>query len=120
MKRIRKSNIYLKNLALDLYKVSSENKSAFWRRIADDLLKPTRQKRLVNIFKLDLYSKDGETVIIPGKVLGSGDINHKVNVVAFDFSQSAIEKIKSAKGSVMTIQELVQKNPQGKDVRILG
>ena len=85
MKTIRKSNIYLKDLALNLYKHSNEKKSAFWRRIADDLLKPTRQRRLVNIFKLNLNSKDGETIIVTGKVLGTGDLNHKVNVFAFYF-----------------------------------
>lgn len=120
MKPIQKSNVHLKNLALDLYKYSNENKSAFWRRIADDLLKPTRSRRLVNVFKLNLFSKDGEVVVVPGKVLGTGDLNHKVTVAAYDFSKSAVEKIRNAKGDVLTIKELLEKNPQAKDVRILG
>jgi len=117
---IQKSNANLKQLALDLYRFSSENKSKFWRRIADDLLLPTRRKRLVNVFSIDLSTKDGEVVIVPGKVLGMGDINHKVTVAAYSFSQSAVEKIKQAKGSVMSIPELAQKNPKAKDVRILA
>ena len=120
MKQTYKTNVYLQQLAVDLYRFGNENKVALWKRIADDLIVPTRQKRLVNIFKLDLYSKDGETIIVPGKVLGTGDIHHKVHVAAFDFSRSAVDKIKQAKGSVMTIPELIQKNPKAKDVRILG
>jgi large subunit ribosomal protein L18e len=120
MKQVKKSNIHLKNLAVDLYTQSSKTESGLWSRLADDLLKPTRQKRLVNIFKLNLFSKDGEVVIVPGKVLGTGDLDHKVTVAAFSFSQSAVEKIKNAKGTVMTIQELAKKNPKGENVRILA
>ena len=116
----KKSNVHLKNLAVDLYKHSSETKSGLWSRLADDLMKPTRERRLVNIFKLDLFSKDGEVVVVPGKVLGTGDLNHKVTVAAFSFSDSAVEKIRNAKGTVMTIQELAKKNPKGENVRILG
>ena len=94
MKQTYKTNVYLQQLAVDLYRFGNENKVALWKRIADDLIVPTRQKRLVNIFKLDLYSKDGETIIVPGKVLGTGDIHHKVHVAAFDFSRSAVDKIK--------------------------
>jgi large subunit ribosomal protein L18e len=120
MKLGNKSNVELKNLVVDLCKFSNENKVDLWRRIAEDLTKPTRQRRLVNTFKINLTTKEGETIIVPGKVLGSGDINHKVNVAAFDFSSSAIEKIKNAKGNVMTIKELLEKNPKAKDVRIIG
>ena len=115
-----KTNSYLKQLVLDLYKLSTEQKAQVWRRVADHLLMPTRQRRLVNVFKLSLHSKDGDVIVVPGKVLGTGDINHKVTVAAFDFSKSAAEKIKNAKGNTMTIQELVQKNPKGKDVRVFG
>src|SRR3989344_8994750 len=96
-----KTNSYLKALASDLYKLSSENKSNIWKRVADDLMVPTREKKLVNLFKIDLYAKDGDVIVVPGKVLGTGDINRKVTVAAFSFSKSAADKIKSAKGSVM-------------------
>lgn len=115
-----KTNQHLKQLALDLYKHSSENKAKIWKRVADDLLMPTRSKRLVNLFKLEMHAKDGETVLVAGKVLGTGDLNRKLNVAAFSFSKSAAEKIKSAKGNVMSIQELLQKNPKGKDVRLFA
>ncbi len=120
MKQITKTNQHLKNLVVDLYKHSSENKTNIWKRVADDLLMPARKHRLVNLFKLDMYAKEGETVLIPGKVLGTGDINRKLTVAAFSFSKSAVEKIKNAKGNVMTINELMQKNPKGKDVRLFA
>jgi len=118
--RSNKTNQHLKQLVLDLYKHSNENKTNIWRRVADDLLMPTRKSRLVNLFKLEMYAKDGETVLVAGKVLGTGDLNRKLNVAAFSFSKSAVEKIKNAKGNIMTIQELLQKNPKGKDVRLFA
>jgi large subunit ribosomal protein L18e len=120
MKQPTKTNSYLKQLVQDLYKMSTEQKTQVWRRVADDLMVPTRHRHLVNVFKLGLYSKDGDVIVVPGKVLGTGDIGHKVTVAAFGFSKSAVDKIKNAKGSVMTIPELVQKNPKGKDVRVFG
>lgn len=118
--KTQKTNTELKNLAVDLYRASDKTKSNLWKRIADDLLISRRQKKIVNVFTLALHTKDGEVIVIPGKLLGTGDINHKVTVAAFDFSKSAVEKIKQAKGNCMTITELVEKNPKGKDVRIFA
>ena len=120
MKHITKTNTYLVQLANDLYKVSAENKVAIWKRVAEDLLKPTRHKRLVNVFALEMNTNDGDVIVVPGKVLGTGDMTRKLTVAACSFSKSAVEKIKQAKGNVMTINELMQKNPKGKDVRIFG
>ena len=120
MKQITKTNNYLKQLVFDLYRLSSENKVNVWKRIADDLMAPTRNRRLVNLFKIDMHAQDGDVIVVPGKVLGTGDINRKVTVAAFSFSKSAVEKIRNAKGNVMTIEELVHKNPKGKDVKVFG
>ena len=112
------TNFQLQQLLLEL-----ENKalvSKFWKRVLFDLKKPSRQRRMVNIYKIDKYAQEGETVLVPGKVLSVGDINKKVDVAAFNFSSEAKKKIEGAKGKVLTIQELIQQNPEGKNVRILG
>ena|SRR3989344_4975635 len=115
-----KTNVQLLGL-IDLLRENSRKQDAhIWNRIASDLAKPTRQRRLVNIYKLNKYTKENETVIVPGKVLGTGEILHKLNVAAFSFSDGAKEKIIKAKGQCFTIPELLQKNPKGQDVKILG
>ena len=110
------TNIHLRKLVSDLRK----NEKAIWKRIAKDLEKPRRIRRIVNLSRINRYANEGETIIVPGKVLGDGIIEKKVEVAAFNFSQSAIEKIKSAGGSVSTIRELLDKNPEAKGVRLLG
>ena len=94
--------------------------SRFWNRIVEDLVKPSRQRRVVNLYKIEQCAKDGETIIVPGKVLSVGDVKKKVKVAALNFSEEAKKKIEAAKGRTMTIKELLEENPEGKKVRILG
>ncbi len=96
-----------------------EARAPLWKRIARDLSKPTRQRRIVNVFKIDKHAQDGDVVIIPGKVLGEGTLTKKVTVAAQSFSDSAREKI-NACGKAVTIQELMESHPKGERVRILG
>ena len=62
---------------------------------------------------------DGDIVVIPSKVLGSGVIEKKVTVGALNFSNDAKRKISSAGGTTLSIAELWEKHPKGTDVRLL-
>lgn len=95
-------------------------KSKFWKRISEEISRPARMRRIVNIYKINLFAQDGEIIVVPGKVLGVGELGKKVEVAALSFSSDAKEKILAAKGRAMTIKELLQKNPEAKNVRILG
>ena len=108
----------LQTLIADLKKHSLTSK--LWKRIAKDLSKSTRQRRVVNLYKINKYAREGETIIVPGKVLSIGEIEKKVNVAAYQFSTQAKTKIEDKQGSAITIKELLEKNPDGKKVRILG
>jgi len=118
MKKINKNPKTLE-LVQELKKFSIENKTAFWKRIALELEKSSRNKRVVNISKIDRLAKENEILIVPGKVLSSGDLNRKVVVCAYSFSEQAHKKI-SQKGKALTIHELMKENPSGKNVRIIG
>ena len=116
VKRTGSTNPELNSLIKELEKKSEVK---LWKRLAQDLRKPTRQRRIVNIFKINKFAKEGETVVVPGKVLNLGELTKKVDVAAFSFSQSALEKINKV-AKTMSITELMAKNPEGKKVRILG
>ena len=62
----------------------------------------------------DLASEDTITL------LATGDLARPVQVAAFRFSKEAKHKIENAKGKAFSIVELMEKNPKGKEVRILG
>ena len=120
MKRTGPTNPLLRDLIGELKKRSNEQAVNLWKRIALDLEKPTRIRRIVNISRINRFTKDGETIVIPGKVLGSGILKHKLNVAAFSFSQGALNAIKKANGTAMPLTELIKKNPKGEKVRIIG
>ena len=113
------TNQELRNLIKELKKKSHEHDVKIWRRIADDLNKPTRQRRIVNLYNINKHTKENETVVVPGKVLAVGDLDHNVVVAAFNFSGAAIEKINKI-GKAISINELMQESPKGKRIRIIG
>ncbi|MFW6230536.1 MAG: 50S ribosomal protein L18e [Nanoarchaeota archaeon] len=117
--KMKKTNIQLQSLIEEMKKTSSEEQANLWRRVAGDLEKPTRGKRVVNLSRLNRFTKENEVVVVPGKVLGTGDLAHKLTVAAYSFSESAKEKINS-NGKAITLKELLQSNPKGKKVRIIG
>lgn len=117
--KYRSKNEELEALIAQLKKASIENKVNIWKRIASDLEKPTRKRRTINVYKLSKYSKENDVIVVPGKVLGTGELDHKIQVAAYNFSDDAIKKI-NTKGKAMTLQELMKSNPQGKNVKILG
>ena len=118
VKRTGPSNYQVQLLLAEL--APKARASKFWQRILADLNKPTRQRRVVNLYKIDKVAKDGETVVVPGKVLSVGNLSKKVDVAAMYFSEQAKQKIEAAQGKIYSIKELLEKNPEGKNVRILG
>lgn len=109
----------LKSLIIELRKLGVKEKSNLWKRLASDLSRSTRQRREVNVEKINQYAREGETVVVPGKVLAEGEAGKKLTVAAWAFSEAAKAKI-SKKGKAMTIAQLMKENPKGKKVRILG
>lgn len=118
MNRIKNDQVAM--LIRSLKTAAIENKVALWKRIAVELERSNQLKREVNIYKLEKFAQDGEVVIVPGKVLGSGVLSKKITVAALSFSESAKDKILSTKGEVLSIQELLKNNPKGSKVRIMG
>lgn len=119
MKRTGSTNPRLQNLIKELKKKAVEHKVEVWKRIAEDLEKPSRQRRIVNLYNINKHTKENETIIVPGKVLAIGDLDHSVIVAAFGFSNAALEKINKI-GKAITINELIQESPKGKRIRIIG
>ena len=120
MKRTGPTNIHLQSLVVELKKLSQKEKVGLWNTVAELLEMPTRSRDIVNLSRLNRNTKENETIIVQGKLLGGGSIEHSVNVAAFNFSKSAVEKIISVKGNCYTLQDLMKKNPKGKDIKIIG
>lgn len=116
----KKTNYQLSGLIEELKKISAENDAAIWKRVALDLEKPTRSSRIVNLSRLNMHTNDKDIVVVPGKVLGTGELEHSVTVAAFAFSDSAKAKISSTNGKAMSLKELMNSNPKGQKIKIIG
>ena len=112
-----KTNPHKQKLIEDLKKHSTNQKSNFWKRIAMELEKSTRKTREVNLEKLNKFTKKDEIIFVPGKVLGIGKLNHDIKIAAFQFSETAKEKLAS---NIISIEDLLKKDPKGKNIRIIG
>ncbi|MBD3263325.1 50S ribosomal protein L18e [Candidatus Woesearchaeota archaeon] len=97
-----------------------KQKAKIWKRIAKDLQKSTRNRRAVNLSRVNRHAKAGETIVVPGKVLSAGTLDKKITIAAWQFSKAAEEKIKAAGGKAITLKQLLEKNPKGTKVRLIG
>jgi large subunit ribosomal protein L18e len=103
-----------------LKKQSRENNVKIWKDVAERLAKPKRNRIAVNVSRLNRYTEKKETIVVPGKVIGTGKIDHPITVAAFSFSEKAKEKIKAARGKTISLLQLIKKNPKGSNVKIIG
>jgi len=120
MKRTGPTNAKTQELIAALHRQGAEQQAAIWKHIAEELAKSTRTRREVNLLTLNHYTKKDDVVLIPGKLLGNGELNHKLTIAAFAASQNAREKIKQSGSKYMPISELMQKKPDGSGIRVIG
>jgi large subunit ribosomal protein L18e len=97
-----------------------KNKAPLWRALERELSRPRKNRREVNISDLADKTDDGQIVVVPGKVLGSGEIGHKLTVCAVTISVSAAKKITSSGGKLVSLGRLIELYPDGKGVRVIG
>jgi large subunit ribosomal protein L18e len=119
MIKFTKTNPNKEIIVASLKEKSYTEDAAIWKDVAKRLERPTRKSAEVNISDINRYTSPDEIVLVPGKVLGNGTLDHKVNVAAMSFSKSAEEKIATAGGECMDILEVVEKNPKGSGIRIM-
>jgi large subunit ribosomal protein L18e len=120
MKKNLKTNPEVTNLINDLKKLSWDKKAPIWRDIAKRLEKPRSSWSEVNLSRIARNTKKNDIIIVPGKVLASGDISIPVTVAAFHFSDKARTRINGAGGKDISIMELARKHPKGTGIKIIG
>ena len=113
-----KTNQRLTSLIADLKSTARDGGADVWRDVADRLEKPRRTHAEVNLGRIERYAQEEETVVVPGKVLGSGALRKNVTVAAVDFSGSARTKIEQV-GETIDLEQAVERNPDGTNVRVI-
>lgn len=96
-------------------------KEAAWFPLAKRLSGAARGFSSYNLSSISSMKgvKDGSIVIVPGKVLGQGQIDKKIQIAALSFSASAVEKLAKAKVQTSSILDQITKNPKAQGVVLL-
>lgn len=103
-----------KNLR-ELIKKLKKHKEKFYKVLVRSLSSARRKRVAVNLTKIDKIGKDGEVIIVPGKVLGNGRLTKNLSVCAWSFSKAAEKKIKES-GKIVSWNEIIEKNIKGRIV----
>jgi len=119
MRQTQTTNPQLIQLIKQLRKESKEKEAPIWLDVAEQLAQPRTQRAAVNLSSINRNTKKNETVVVPGKILGTGTIDHAITIAAFNVSDKAKTKLEAAKAKYLSIPELLEKNPKGANIKII-
>ena len=114
------ANTMVDNTTRTLRNAFKNNKAPIWRALEEELAGPRGNRREINVWRLAEITKADEVVVVPGKILGTGNLDHKLTVCAFSISETAAKKVIESGGQVVTFHDLLKKHPDGRGVRIIG
>ena len=114
------TNQVVLQMVKELKSASKKNKAPIWSRLAELALKPSSARRTINLGQIDRFTKDSDVVVVPGKVLGTGNISHKIMLCSFSISNSGAQKVLQSGGKILSFTELIKNHPTGKGVTIIG
>lgn len=89
-----------------------------WLKVAAILSSPRKNAVEINLGKINDVVKDGETIVVPGKVLSQGELTKKVKIVALKFSEASKEKLLKSKISTTSIGDEIKANPSAKGIKV--
>jgi len=120
MKRTGPTKERTKRVIALLEKQARKSKNAIWLDLAQRLAKPRRQRPTINLWKLEKLAKlfPEKNLVVPGKVLGNGQLEEKASVVSFEFSKDAIKKIEKAGGKAFLIEQAIEQKIEPKTMVI--
>ena len=99
--------------------IIAAKKAKKWLEVASLISAPRKNQTSMNLSEISKQAKEGDVMVIPGKALSQGEIDKKIKVVAFGFSQEAKEKLKNSGSEAKTILEEIKSNPEAKGIKIV-
>ncbi len=112
-KEAQRKNSELKGFIFKLKNSKNED----YLKIARYLALPRRKTIIVNLDKINKYSKEKDIILVPGKVLGKGNLNHKIELIAFRIGESAEKKVKESGSTFKNLIKFVKEG--GKKFKII-
>ena len=114
------TNQVVLQMAKELLGASKKNNAPIWLKLSKLALKPSRSRRVINLGQLDKFVNDNDVVVVPGKVLGTGNISHKITLCSFSISTTGAKKVTQSGGKLVDFTHLIKNHPTGKGMKIIG
>ena len=114
--KIREKNPLLMKEIAGLNKAGVEK--PIWKAVAKGMNRPRSQRFEVDLSRLERFAEENETILVPGIVLGQGQLKKRLRVAAVRFSTEARKKIEKAGGKCLAIEEVSMEEPS--KIRIMG
>jgi len=108
------SNYYNRKLIRELWK----SKRRIWKKVSKKLSGPRIERIEANLYRINKKTKENDVIVVPGKVLGIGEIDHKLTIACLDYSKTVKKKIETSGSKLLSIEELFEQNPEGKNVKV--
>jgi large subunit ribosomal protein L18e len=108
------SDYYIRKLIRDLWKT----KRRIWKQVSKKLSGSRKQRIEANLYRINKKTKNNDVIVVPGKILGVGNLDHKLTIACLNSSSSAKTKVESSGSKLISIEELLELNPQGEKVKI--
>lgn len=112
-------NQELKDLIKALEDASAESGKAIWKALAGELDTAKRRRVAVNLSRINRHTEEGAIVAVPGKVLAAGNLDHRVKIAAYQFSEGALAKIKRANSEAVKLTELYESAVEPSKIKIM-
>jgi large subunit ribosomal protein L18e len=109
----KKTNPYI----VETIAVTMKNEK--WKPVSRLISSPSSNYSSLNLSQIDVRTKEGDNIVIVGKVLGQGELSKKIRIAALSFSSTALEKAKKTKSEMVLIKDEIKKNPKFEGVKIL-
>ena len=112
--KLRDKNPVLKDIIIRL----KRQQAPVWKAVALSLNRPRREWRTVSVYQLEKQAVN--VVVVPGTVLSDGQLTKPLTVSAYKVSPAARQKIEQAGGTCLSLEEGMQKYPEGKGLQVMG
>ena len=100
------SNYYIRKLIRDLWKTRIK----IWKNVSKKLSGPRRNRVKANLYRINKKTKKDDIIVVPGKILGMGELEHTLTIACLESSKRAKKKIESSGSKIISIEELLEQN----------
>ncbi|MFX1380458.1 MAG: 50S ribosomal protein L18e [Promethearchaeota archaeon] len=109
------SNYYVRKLIRDLWKTQIK----IWKTISKQLSSRRSNRVKANLYHINKNTKKNDVIVVPGKILGLGELDHTLTIACLEYSKTAKKKVESSGSKLISIEELLEQNPKGSGVKII-